>query len=297
MSKLIIFAHGIGDAPKGFEQEWINAIDWQTIIGKKFEDQSEVIAKGLRWEDVLDEVEKQYPLLNTDLLAKIGFTAFNSWVDNHVWNMFNDYFMDVLVYTALDEMWVYIQDECVKKLNKIVVDNNVSKADTILIGHSLGAAMFPHLVWRECVDNGAIPYRGMILLASPLGFESPDQNLCKDFLTRMGEISSETRAEVVRNFSKMWRMSGENRLRFIANKNDIVCSNITFTVSPGVSYKLPMNMSFNNAEIASMNAPNAGCFQPISFGKPEPTQIVENHNPLKYMKDQTFIDALKAMLS
>jgi len=302
MPKLIVFAHGIGDAPEDFYEEWRDAIDWGKIIGKRL-DQSDIVVKGLWWEDVLQKVANKYPVISNkmaDLVAMCGFAQMEEWVGNPRWKEFQDYVMDVLVYAGLDDMWQYIQNKCAIKLDNLRKDASgreiFEEADTILIGHSLGAAMLPHLVWREYADTNTIPYRGMILLASPLGFESAMPKICEDFIQRMGDMcGSGSRNDTIAYFARAWNKVGDKRLKFICNKNDIVCSNVTFPVIGRVNL-VPLRMGFNPAEVQIMNSEHNGCFESVSFGAPVLLKIVSNHDILTYLKQDAFNKALAALL-
>jgi len=296
--KLIVMAHGIGDSKPGFENDWIKAV-------KENIDLSDVDVKGLLWEDVLQQVEDKYPIVSdqlADLVDMCGFPNLKKLVKNDGWKTFKDYMMDVLVYVGLDDMWLKIQDQCALKLDALRKDNAgnevYKEADTILIGHSLGAAMLPHLVWREFAFTGTIPYRGLILLASPLGFESPLPDLCQDFLQRMGGISGGSRLNTIKRFARTWNMVGDGCLKFIINENDIVCSDVKYEIP--VTHQLvdliPLRQGFNPTEVNLLNQIHKDCVNYVTFGKRDPTQIVNNHDVLTYLKLPVFVDALKALL-
>lgn len=301
--KLIVLAHGIGDSKNDFYKEWADVI-------ANNHDLKNVVVKGLWWEDVLQKVADKYPLISrnmADLIARCGFADLEKWVGNPSWKEFQDYIMDVLVYAGLSDMWQYIQDKCALKLDELRKDKNgkeiFEEADTILIGHSLGAAMLPHLVWREYEDNMTIPYRGMILLASPLGFKSPMPQICEDFMQRMddmqrkGEMSRHGRNDTIARFARIWNKGGENRLKFICNENDIVCSNVKYDIPTiGEVNLIPLQMGFDPAEINILNSEHKGCFESISFGKRDPSKISDNHDVLTYLKHDAFNKALDAML-
>lgn len=294
---LIVVAHGIGNATEDFCQSWESAIRQNT-------DLTNVTVKGLFWEEVLQKVEDKYDVVSgamADVVAMCGFADLQTWVGNDSWKVFKDYMMDVLVYVGLPDMWLMIQDECALKLEALRRDANgkevFKEADTILVGHSLGAAMLPHLVWREFAETGTVPYRGMILLASPLGFESPIRHVCKDFLQRMGEYFDWDRLTTLSMFARMWNMLGKDKLRFICNENDIVCSDVKFQVAPGKLVDLiPLRQAFTPAEIKVLNTEHPGCIEFISFGTRDPGKIAENHDILTYLKQPQFSSALSAML-
>lgn len=296
--KLIVVAHGIGDAPEGFEAGWRDVMERNVDLGS-------VEVKGLWWEDVLQEVETRYPLVSDtmgDLVAMCGFPQLQNWLSGEDWKTLRDYLMDVFVYVGLDDMWLKIQDRCALKLDALRRDdagNEVyGEADTILVGHSLGAAMLPHLVWREYAGTGTIPYRGMILLASPLGFESPFPSACQDFLLRMAGMAGGTRENALRRFARAWNKLGDGRLRFICNENDIVCSDVKYEipVTGKLADLIPLRQGFSPAEIAALDAEHSGCVQFVSFGTRDPAKVVENHDVLTYLDLPAFTQALGALL-
>lgn len=295
---LIVLAHGIGDAKPEFYKEW------EEVIAENH-DLSHVTVKGLWWEDVLQKVAERYDVVSgtlAEIVAMCGFPDLEKWVGNDSWRQFKDYMMDVLVYVGLPDMWLMIQDECALKLDALRRDSSgrevFEEADTILVGHSLGAAMLPHLVWREYAFTGTIPYRGMILLASPLGFESPKPQICKDFLQRMGEIFGGDRAGTLARFGRAWNKVGDGRLRFINNENDIACSDVKYTipVTGQLVDLIPLRQGFNPAEIAILNGEHEGCVEFVSFGERTPAKIGANHDVLAYLRQNSFNEALRAML-
>lgn len=295
---LIVLAHGIGDADADFYKPW------ETIIAQN-RDMTNITVKGLWWEDILQRVADKYDVISgtmADLVDMCGFPDLAKWVGNEHWKLFKDYMMDVLVYVGLPDMWLMIQDECAKKLEELRRDSNgneiFNEANTILVGHSLGAAMLPHLVWREYAYTGTIPYRGMILLASPLGFESPLPQICKDFLQRMGEIFGGDRNNTLARFARAWNMVGDNKLRFICNENDIVCSDVKYKIPVTGQYVdlIPLRQSFNPAEAKLLTTEHKGCLEVVSFGQRDPAKIAANHDVLTYLKQQAFKDALAGML-
>lgn len=296
--KLIVLAHGIGNATADFYKEW------QDIIAQG-QDFATVTVKGLHWEEILQKVEDKYDVINgsmADIVAMCGFADLQKWVGNKSWKEFKDYMMDVLVYVGLPDMWLMIQDECALKLEELRKDDSgqeaFEEADTILVGHSLGAAMLPHLVWREYAGTGTIPHRGMILLASPLGFESPKPEICKDFLQRMGEIFGGSRESTLARFARAWSKRGKGTLKFISNENDIVCSDVKYKIpTTGQLVDLiPLRQGFNPAEVNILNSENPGCVEYVSFGERDPRKISDNHDVRSYLKQQCFKDALTAML-
>lgn len=296
--KLIIVAHGIGNASDGFQK------DWQNILAANH-DLTDVTVKGLHWEDVLQKVADKYPVVSgtmAEIVAMCGFADLQKWVGNDSWKLFQDYMMDVLVYVGLQEMWLVIQNSCAKKLEALRKDETSGEtfleSDTILIGHSLGAAMLPHLVWREYANTGTIPYHGMILLASPLGFESPDREICQDFLQRMGDVYGGSREKTLGRFARAWNMRGKNKLKFISNENDIVCSDVKYKIptTGDLVDLIPLRQGLNPAEVKILNDEHKGCVEYVSFGERNPAKIADNHDVLTYLKQKPFNDALSMLL-
>lgn len=295
--KLVVLAHGIGDSTANFYK------DWQKVIESNH-DLKDVTIRGLWWEDVLQKVAEQYPVVSgpfAELLKMCGFDQFDRWLSSEDAAAFKDYLMDVLVYVGLPDMWIYIQNECARKLAALRKNaagrEEFKRSDTILIGHSLGAAMLPQLAWRECLDSGAIPYRGMILLASPLGLESPYPRLCKDFLARMGHLGDD-RLSVLTGFARAWNMIGDGRLCFVNNENDIVCSDVKYKI-PGSNELvdvIPLRQGFNPAECHVLKTEHPGSVKWVSFGSADPRKIPQNHDVLTYLEQDSFNKAFAALL-
>lgn len=293
--RLIVLAHGIGDASTSFYENWRKVLD-------KNHDLADATVVGLAWEDVLEKVQAKYPLVSdafAEIVEMCGFPNLKKWVGNSSWKDFQDYAMDVLAYAGLPDMWTYIQDECALRLDGLrnAGPTRFDESECILIGHSLGAAMLPQLAWREYAATSSMKYRGMILLASPLGFESPYPRLCKDFLQRMGELFGWDRLTTLAQFARAWDRRGPGRLRFISNENDIVCSDVKYVVPKvGLVDLIPLRQGFNPAEAAVLDREHEGCVQTVSFGKRLPSQIADNHDVLTYLGHPAFIEALDELL-
>lgn len=294
MSKLLVLAHGIGDAPKDFYK------DWQDVIAENH-DLTGVTVRGLWWEDVLQKVEDKYDLVSgpfAEIVKMCGFDALEKFSTNDQWKTFKDYMMDVLVYVGLPDMWLYIQNTCTQKLADLQQSTKTgfTPSQTILIGHSLGAAMLPQLAWRDCIDTGVMAYGGMILLASPLGFESPYPKLCQDFLQRMGHPGDD-RNSVLTGFAAAWQAVGSHRLRFVSNLDDIVCSDVKFQLPTGLADLIPIQQGFSPSEIFLLNQVNPDSYKTVEFGSPDPSKIADNHDALTYLKQDAFNEALGALLA
>ena len=143
MSRLVIVAHGIGDHQPDFWKEW------EEVIRAGVPGDYEVA--GLYWEDLLQKVAEKYPIVSRDFadaVARYGFSQLQELLGNDTFRTVSDYFMDVLVYTAMGDMTEYLQTTCAIRLKQLIQEKGRSPSEVILIGHSLGGAMLPHLVWR-----------------------------------------------------------------------------------------------------------------------------------------------------
>jgi len=300
MPKLLVLAHGIGQAPADFYKEWETKI--RANLGSAM---NGVTVKGLWWQDELQKVQDRYPLVQStfaDMIAQFGHDQLKTVLTNENWKTFQTFMMDVLVYVGLPDMWLYILNECTKKLHNLRLDEagneQFAEEDTILVGHSLGAGMLPQLVWKEFVATATIAYRGLILLASPLGFHSPIPVICQDFLQRLGAMHGGDRNSTLTKFASAWTAGGPNRLRFISNTNDIVCSDVSFPIPLlGTLDPIPVQQGFSSEEIQLLNTTHPGSFQAVTFGTRALTAIASNHDVMTYLDQQAFIDSLKTLLS
>lgn len=290
--KLVVVAHGIGDAQPDFYKSWAKVLHTNHGV-----DRFDVV--GLYWEDVLEKVAKKYHVISedfADVVAKCGFKELKKLVDNDTYKTISDSVMDVLVYAGLDDMARQIQNECVLKLQKLT-KTVAQKARTILVGHSLGAAMLPHIVWREWVQAGTIPYHSMLLMASPLGFESPLPGAMHDLLYRLGDIAGGDRISTLRLFGNAWTARGPGRLHFFINDYDIVCSDVMYDVGGQLVDLIPVRQGFNPPERQTLLGAHANCVHAFRFGNPDPGSIVSNHEALAYLERPEFRKAFETLLN
>jgi predicted esterase len=291
MKKLVIVAHGIGDFKPDFYKEW------EEVVRKNNPDDFEVV--GFFWDDVLDKVAEKFPLISqnfADAVARFGFNELQKVLSSESFNKLKEHFMDVLVYTVMQDMTNYIQTTCALRLNKIVHDKGYAKGDTVLIGHSLGAAMLPHVVWLERNATGGIPYGGMILLAAPLGMESPIPLVIKDLLDVMPGNERRDRKKMLRLFATDWELTGANRLHFFINGNDIVCSDIKLKAGQVVQDLIPIRQGFNTEEIDVLMAASPGCVHLFTEGSADVRDVVSNHDVKMYLNRQEFTAAFQGLL-
>lgn len=289
--KLVVLAHGIGDNAAGFSKEW------EKILRKNHPKAKFKTAEFV-WEDILEEAEKQYPLCSKQAqiaFKRLGFGLLQTTLNSEAYKTISDGAMDILTYVALGDMNRYMRARCSIRLEEIRIKQKAAKEDIVLIGHSLGAAMLPHIVWDYYRHVGAIPWHGLILLASPLGYQSPFPDMIPDPLAAMiGEHPGLERTDVLREFSNAWRRRGKDRLHFLINRYDMVCWDAEFdgTGDP-LSF---IRQGFSPAEMEALTEANPGCLHLFKSGKPKLTQIAANHSCEMYLNRPEFIRAFDGLM-
>lgn len=288
-SKLVVVAHGIGDHAEDFH------LEWEQLLRAAHPD-GEFDVLGLHWDDVLDEVASHYDIVNerfADAVARFGFSGLKDLLEDDDYRMVHEHVMDVLVYCGLDEMRHFVQSRCILKLARHCLRR---EKRSILIGHSLGAAVLPHIVTLEKLEVGSIQYRGMILLASPLGMESPAPSLIKDPLRATPGAAGRSRIEVLRDLSFDWRRAGEGRIHFLCNTNDIVCSDVRMTVADGEVDLIPVRQGFTDKEVKTIERFNPGAVVRFKAGEPKPDRIADNHAVRLYLERPEFASIFKNLV-
>ena len=293
--KLVVVAHGIGAAKEGFEQDWADILH-RNHGAERFD------VKGLWWEDVLDKVAEKYGDITGNLkevLDAFGLDGLGKLMgqvgESETFQQIKDYAQDVVIYAGLPEMAHVIQEECKQKLHALCAGRD---HETILIGHSLGAAMLPHIVWQDKVENQYMPYRGLILLASPLGFESPLPKAVPDLLQVMAGSTAADRITTLRTFAGAWDKKGDHRLRFVINCNDLVCSDVIFFSEEGkkLGDLIPIRQGFSPQEEQALNAAHPDCVLHSRWGVPAVRSIGQNHAAENYLNAPEFRAAFEELL-
>ena len=289
MGKLVVAVHGIGDQPPDF------ATEWEAVL-RRNHPHGDFQVVGLWWQDVLQKVAEKYPLVEKQFaaaLTQFGFSELQKVLDSAGYAMVNELFMDVLVYIAMGDMTHYIQTEVALRLQRLIHDAGVTPEETILLGHSLGAAALPHVVWDERNHIGYIPYGGMILLASPLGMVSPIPGVIKDLLGWMAGDSGMDRTAMLTAFAREWN---EGALRFLINTRDIVCCDARFAIGGVEKDLIPLRQGFNVEEIGVLNRENPGSVVRFSQGSADPRDVVHNHAVTLYLERPEFQRAFDALV-
>lgn len=288
--KLVVLAHGIGAA----EREFYKA--WEAILRKNHKN-CEFDVAGLWWEDVLDKVREKYPIVSkrfAAILNHFDLGTVKKLVDKEAYCLIEDYAMDVLVYAGLPDMSQYIAARCTEKLAGLCARR---KKDTILIGHSLGAAMLPHVVWQEDHGSGSIAYSSMVLLASPLGIRSPVPWLMDDLLSILGKINGGDRITTLKRFAGTWALVGDGRLHFLMNRNDLVCWDVKFKVGVQERDLIPVQQGFNFEELRSLEEAHPGSTDTFESGRNVVADIVNNHDAVTYLESDAFKTVFDRLLS
>jgi hypothetical protein len=293
--KLVVVVHGIGDAKETFYRSWESTLHANHGDGR-FD------VTGLCWEPALDKVKERYPLIRVDLarvLAAYELPQLKAIVEGSTYKKLEDHVMDVIGYVGLPDMSAYLRDWCLNKLFSIIGDR---QRDVVIVAHSLGAAMIPHILWYDRLKTGAIPYVGVILLASPLGIRSPVRGV-PDPLTLLANETLLIRAkkmsrnETLRNFAKMWTRKGDRRLTFVINKNDIVCSDVAYTIGGRKVDLIPVQQGLSVEEKRILEETHPGSIKEFIAGEPKPGKINENHDIHMYLNRSEFKEAFEYLLN
>lgn len=287
----IVFVHGIGDQT-GPEF----ADPWKEEVLRNFPQLAGTCEfHGLYWEDLRKEAADRYPLIERNfasVLSQFKRDELRALLDNEAYNLVNSYIMDVLVYVGLPDMTLHFQNGCFTRLRKLTEGH---EAETLIIAHSLGAAMMPQVTWMVRQHTGSIPYHSLLLLASPLGFRSPIQWAISDFVEVMGRLSGTDRGKTLRAFAAAW--TGPRRIQFFRNANDIVCSDVQFSLLGGKRDIIPVQQGFDAQDIKKLTEGKAGCHHEVTFGKADVLSIGKNHDPVTYMQQPQFRSALQDLLN
>jgi len=277
MATLVVVTHGIGNHPEDFH------LAWEEILRAHHPDGDFQVA-GLWWEDLLEKVAEKFPVVEetfADAVASFGFGQLAKLLDSSTYDLVRDFFMDVLVYLAMGEMTDYIQTSLTIRLKELLQDQGAEAEETLLIGHSLGAVSLPHVVWRERNAIGYIPYRGLILLAPPLGMASPLPSVVKDPLGAMPGVHHMDRRQILTAFAREW---DEGALHLLINRHDIACADVRFTVGGVAADPIPVQQGFSEAELAVLEEECAGSVSRFTQGAADPRKVSANHDVSLYLQ-------------
>lgn len=277
MATLVVVTHGVGNHPQDFH------LGWEEILRAHHPDGDFRVA-GLWWEDLLEKVAEKFPIVEeafADAVASFGFGQLAKLLDSSTYDQVRDFFMDLLVYLAMGEMADYIQTALTLRLKELLQENGAEAEETLLIGHSLGAVVLPHLVWRERNAIGYIPYRGLILLAPPLGMASPLPSVVNDPLGAMPGVHHLDRRQILTAFAREW---DEGALHLLINRHDIACADVRFAVGGVAADPIPIQQGFSDAELALLDAECAGSVSLFTQGAADPRKVSANHAVSLYLQ-------------
>lgn len=289
-NKLVIVAHGVGNTNADFWREWEDKLHANHPRG-------DFTVKGLWWDDVLDRVANQFPVVEEDFadaVDRLGFGALKELFDSDAYDLFHEIAMDVLSICAMGEMAHYVYSTCSLRLKNLVGNRSRS---TILVGHSLGAAMLPHIVWMERNAINDIPYHGLILLASPLGMKSPIPGAIKDLMEVMAGITGQDRLTVLKKFAREWFFKGDDRLHFILNDRDPICSDVVMKIGPKELDPIPIRQRFTEKEEKTLEKANPGCLKRFAAGSTDVKKVFGNHASMGYLDRPEFQTAFEKLLA
>lgn len=227
--KKVICVHGIGDAKNNFYEEW------EAILRKNHPDK-EFEVSGLYWEDISDEwlstIDANPIPKRLSKILNLGWLS--NFLSSNELKTFSDFFFD---FAGLAYSDAY-RDDLIKKVRKRLEDLYEDE-DTILIAHSLGAAILPQvLMYEKSVNEEIDNFSGVILMASPLGIRTPLPSKTKDMLDILcyytyGKYPSneKKRLATLKSFAGILRYAANRKLTFLINPQDIVCSDPKFEIN------------------------------------------------------------------
>lgn len=319
---LVVVTHGIGDHRPDFHKDW--EVEIQAAVPDGVFD-----VVGLYWGDVQDRIAQRYDVVSETLsgfLSRIGSGAGDDFRDGDAHDVIQKFAMDVFAYCLFHDMRHFIQSDC---LLDLLQKTEGRENHTILIGHSLGAALMPHIVQLERRVTGRIPYRGLVLLAPPLGIKSP-MAATRDPLAvtptgkPQGESTAprprlrhhlvggdtswikardytvaptdEQRLDILEELCTNWRAEGPGRLHFCINKNDMVCSDVRFQIGDEGRLRdlVPAKQGYSPDERAIIEA--LAQFHELDFGAPKVGEIGSNHDAVTYLRTPQVRSILQSLL-
>lgn len=289
MTALIVCAHGIGNHEKDFHEAWAEKI--HEIPGAE---DAEVV--GLHWDDKLDQIEDRFPLVSqrfADALARFGVDELAELLAEEDYEYVREFLMDVLVYTALDDMRALLLAHCGVRLKELTLGR---AKEAILVGHSLGSAMLAHVVEQEFRAMGRIPYHGAILTAPPLAIVSPIPDVIPDLLMVTPGMSEYSRTEAFNLLAEHWRLVREGSLRLVVNERDPIVSDVPVKVGGIERDLIPLQQGYTKRERRALERGHAGSFVSFAEGSQAPAKLVANHDVLRYLQHDAFKQQLTQML-
>ncbi|MFK7740055.1 MAG: alpha/beta fold hydrolase [Planctomycetota bacterium] len=313
----IIAIHGIGDHPADFHRDWADVLRDEFGSGE-----CEVL--GLRWTEDQRRIANRFPVLSqrlTGLAGRLGAGMDDSLRQSTGFQLVQQYVHDVFTYAALHDMRHLVQTEAMRQLRQLSGGDRAG--DTVLVAHSLGAALAVHAAQLEKRVVGRIGWRGLVMLAPPLGVRSPlpnvldplavtpdsrvptnlqgglDEHLADERITwaeprsrPLGHKPDEAeRLAILRQICSNWLPCGADPLHFVVNRNDMVCSDVRFDVLGRSIDPVSIKQGYSDAEQTLLK--NGASWHSVAFGEPKLDAIAANHDALTYLQQPETLAAIR----
>ncbi|MCA8950211.1 MAG: alpha/beta fold hydrolase [Planctomycetes bacterium] len=308
----IIAIHGIGDSPADFHRSWQDVL--RDALG------SDVQVLGLHWTDEQQRIARRFPVLSgrlTGLAGRFGVGLDDSLRDTAWFGLLQSHFHDVFTYCVLHDMRYFLQTEIMLRLRDLGAGR---EHETVIVAHSLGAALAVHVTQLEQRITGGIRYRGLVTIAPPLGIRSPidaiqdplavtpdsdlptnihgglDEHLGADRHTwaeprDLGSLPDEaTRLAILRQIGDNWLKIGDDALHFVVNTNDAICSDVRFELPGGPRDVILVKQGYSDQEKAMIS--EVARFHDVTFGAPKLEQVIDNHDAVTYLKQPATLAAI-----
>ncbi len=297
--KLIICAHGIGDFQSDFHEAWA-----EVLHRNHGSDRFKVV--GLFWDDIQDELFDKF----FDLPAEIKKIAEDSFL-KHVYQYLTDpsharivkflkeNAFDTASYLLLKEFRnATLWPKCSLRLIDLI--NQYKTYQPVLIGHSLGSVMLTHTTWYIRHMTGGVNLHDFFLIGSPMGFRSSVPQM-PDFLSLLAEVGNhDSRLDALTIWAGNSYHHSRNRLHILINENDPVAwdakSKIVVDNAEVEFDVFPMRQGFSTKEIKRIENANPETVTRFKAGSNDLTDIMLNHDVLRYLESNPFKETFEAML-
>ncbi len=280
--------------------------------------------RGLFWADLKQRIVDRYPIVSPRLasaLDRIGIGAADEFRKSDAYQVMRETLLDVFAYSLLHDMRHMLQTDVLLRLMELTRGDG---GESIIVAHSLGAALMVHVAALQRRVDGRVPHGGLVLLAPPLGIRSPvsaipdplavtpdsarptglagglEQHLAHERLDWVegrsydDELSEDQRHAILEQVAQDWIAVGRRALHFCVNRNDMVCSDVRFELLDRRRDVVPIKQGFDADEVAILNA--VANYHEFEFGAPKVDQVSENHDVLTYLEQPAVTGVLRALI-